>query len=358
MRNSLQKSFIHQMRCIRIFDKRVVLGLFALTILASSSALAAQLEIGIQPIATLYNSGRFPEALLACENAIKVHPLEPSLRYWHASILSKLQRNLDARQEFEYVYTYSKNKTERDYALKACQSLDAPVPPPASLTGTVVPYSPPVSVNPAVDRISRQADIDSAHILMDGTLRQSALKNSAAGAANLNSYMQDVDAMSRATISVGNKTVPRYTADEIQFARNQAIDRANQANMQNSARANEALQVAQQKAFETQASAANLAAQFNSGSKTGFHLREEGTNLYVRQYNAPSPGSSNSLTPAMVTIDDAANATRGKFDSPMQAKARALDPSLQKQLDLDAKKNVRSNVFGRLYPPDQNSGKH
>jgi hypothetical protein len=346
---------IHQIWCTILSTSNVIawLGCLFLALSAPSSALAAQGSAPPSQLESLYKANRFPEALQCCETAIKAHPLDMSLRYWHASILLKLQRVSEARQEYEYVLTYSTNKTEQDYARKACQSL----PPVVSNANGGSPAVTP-TVNPSADRITRQADADSSGVLMDGAARQTYFRNKGALDANYTNDLRAVDAMQRATIKVGNTYVPRYTADEIQFQRNQATDKANQLRTENEARGAEALQLAQQKAFETQAAAANLAAQINSAPKTGFHLREEGTSLYVRQYNAPPSNSSFTPNPATVTINDSADAQRGRFDSPMQATARALDPALQKQLDVESRKAVKSNVYGRINPPDQNSNPH
>jgi hypothetical protein len=283
---------------------------------------------------------------------MQAHPTDVNLRYWHANILLKLQRTTEARQEYEYVLTYSTNKTEQQYARQACQSL-TPANPNANGPAVATPAN-----NPSAERITRQADIDSSGILMDGSARQNYFNTRAAVEAANAGDLRTVDAMQRAVVKVGHTYVPAYTPEQIQYQRQQVNDRAYQLKMENESRGAEALQVAQQKAFETQTAAANLAAQINSGTKNGFHLREEGTSLYVRQYDAPQGNASLRLNPATVTINDSADAQRGRFDSPMQATAKALDPALQKQLDLESKKAVRANVFGRLNPPAPTSDLH
>jgi hypothetical protein len=350
VKSLIKTDVLHQIRCALSSTANVIvwLGCLSYFLLTSNSAVASQTPAP-QSLETLYRQGLFSDALASCQQTLSKNPNNLNLRYWRANIWVNLNNLAYAKLEYQYVFANSNDSKLKEYCRLALEKLTLAYP---NTSSSVLPAA--SAVNPSADRITRQADADSNGILMDGTVRQNYFRNRGAQEAGLAGDMISVDAMQRATIRVGNTYVPRYTADEIQFQRNQVTDRANQLRTENEARGAEALQVAQQKVFETQASAANLAAQINSGSKNGFHLKEEGTSLYVRQYNAP-PSNSSSPNPATVMINDSADAQRGRFDSPMQATARALDPVLQKQLDIESRKTVKSNVFGRINPPEQTS---
>lgn len=302
---------------------------------------------------SLYKLGRFSEALNSCQQSLSKNPRDLNLRYWRANIWASMANLAYAKLEYQYVFENSNDIKLREYCRQALEKL-TPADPNASASFTTAANA--VSTgNASVDRITRQADVDSTNILIDGKARQTYFYNKGEVEAAQAGDAQTIYAMRNAKIKVGNTWVPRYTEEQIQAQISLQADNAYFARKTNSGRGTEAFQVAEQKAFETQAAAANLAAQINSAPKTGFHLREEGTSLYVRQYDAPSSNSSFKPNPATVSINDSADAQRGRFDSPMQATARALDPVLQKQLDLESRKTVKSNVFGRINPTEQAS---
>jgi hypothetical protein len=348
------------MRCALSSSLIVIILLGCLSFLSDAlfpleSALAAQPATSQPTIQSLYNANRMKEALNACETAIYKRPIDVSLRYWHANILVNLHNFADAKSDYQYVLENSMDVKVKGYCKQALDSLAATAP---ALSAQINKPSAAPAVSPSVDRITRQADADSNSILMDGTTQQNYFFNRGELEAGNAGDLRTIDAMQRAVVRVGNTSVPRYSPEQIQYQRDLITEKAAQLRAENKGRADAAVQFAQQKVFETQAAAANLASQINSGSKNGFHLKEDGTNFYVRQYNVPQSNSSYTPNPATVTINDSADAQRGKFESPMQATARAFDPTLQKQLDLGSRKTVRSNVFGRLNPPEQTSDQH
>lgn len=267
-----------------------------------------------------------------CNILMEKSPENWLYHYVRANALLNLGRTEEARAE----YSYTLSHTGDSHIAQYCR--DALEPPTSG------------GVNQVTARISKQAASVGNSSLGQGKSEQANWAQT--GITQARAVPDRAANMAKQRVRYGDTYVPKYTPEQIQYQHNLDVDEKYMDVVNAKAKGDAHYQAAQEKTSAADTAAANLSSQFNATSKNGFHLSEQGTNFYVRQY-APAAPSGGPNNPAHVSISDSANSKAGDFQSPLQARANALNPAAQKALDVENAQTHKSNLYGHLLPQNK-----
>jgi tetratricopeptide (TPR) repeat protein len=351
-------------------------------------------DSALDDVQRFYQLGDYRNALSASDRALAKDDRNATVHYYRANCLFILGRGPDAKTEYrqairltadaqlkEYCQVAIKelrlgNKASRGVSFQgnqrrwqaaadgsvAAERQDDAIQELSAVKSVVEKNSMPVSsgleknlerskngLNAHETRISEQADESSRGILQEGAIARDLRTKDGQDAANsiLNQAERTASRMAASYYydKYGN-AYPVYTQKDIESVRQKGEDDARNSLSNALREADEALQSAHKRAYETEVSAASLKNQLRQSRPGSVHLVGTGTNLYVRNYTtdfgSPEPN------PAQVSVADRAQAGKGANLEPLEATPRSLDSAIEPGAKNRDGRSSTSDVFGKL----------
>jgi thiol-disulfide isomerase/thioredoxin len=102
--------------------KKAIVTISTIWLTSTNVAMASSLNNGIE----LYNAGKYSQALVLLESAVRANPYDPTGHYYLGLCYQGLKQGSLARQHFQWVASNSRDATLRSYAEKAMGSYVSP----------------------------------------------------------------------------------------------------------------------------------------------------------------------------------------------------------------------------------------
>jgi len=248
-----------------------------------------------------YRNGDFLSASSYLGWAVQQSPNDATAHYYLGGALVKLGRTGEAQAEYEQALRLSKEPKLKTYCQSALIQLATPTIP-ANPNPSPVPIAPAGTVQAGADRtsarekamqkIDEQANATSVGVLDMGSARATEWQREGAYRSTIAGNQANKSAQELA----------KYTREEV-GAMKQAAAVAAQDELQRAQDAADAtIRYAKAKVWEMQAAAQNLRDQLSAPALPGSaRLKAEGTNLYVRNFDAPTGNNANALREKMAS---------------------------------------------------------
>jgi hypothetical protein len=265
-----------------------------------------------------YKAGNYVQLLADCDKVLAKDPNNAAVHYYRATAWAKMGVGIQAETEYKTALKLTHDPHLQQY----CQTALATYQNPANSQASAAPLN-GAPAGRAVPPGNAQTSPGSLIEQQADSLSLAALDQAGTAHATFNQVSQQANAMKMQADATANnmanqysydrngRKYPVYTQAQIDAARQQGYDNAADLVTRSKIQTDAAYETAKLKAFETQASAAALRRQLQSGPKGSVHLLEPGTNFFVRNY-ATDPTPPN-INPAHAHIgDDAALAATQK----------------------------------------------